>query len=435
MKGIEDYYDIRRAKYEEIDDIMSYLDSYWKKGHILAVNRDIFEYEFVDDEKKVNMYICREKSSGNVCALEGYIYTAYDKNLRDAWGAIWHSRADNKILLLGTYLRRKMMNEIGIRHFVGVGNNPNTSLRIAQSEFGEYTCKMDHFYRLNQIGDYRIAVINHKNSKHGNKAPENRYEFKRIQTAEELSVFDWNRFTGQVPFLDQWYITRRYVNHPVYHYEIYGAVSENGNMDALFIFRRVEVGDRAALRLIRFVGDQRVLSGSYDYIGDLLADQSIEYIDFYCAGFDRKNIYDAGFDLLEEHDTNIIPNYFEPFVQENIDIYCDSTAENTIFCKGDADQDRPNFIPGNQNRSIRRIHVMDEILKVLKKVRDDVDFIGEKHLIDDGILDSVDTLSIVGELEELFHIEFSPMDLTADNFNNVKAIEKLVERIKNEPSH
>ena len=78
---------------------------------------------------------------------------------------------------------------------------------------------------------------------------------------------------------------------------------------------------------------------------------------------------------------------------------------------------------------------MEEILQILKKVRDDVDFMEEKQLIDDGILDSVDTLSIVDELENLYQIEFSPMDLTADNFNSAEAIEKLVERIINESNH
>jgi hypothetical protein len=42
---------------------------------------------------------------------------------------------------------------------------------------------------------------------------------------------------------------------------------------------------------------------------------------------------------------NIIPNYFEPFVAENIDIYFFSnTNEKVYIFKGDGDQDRPNFI-------------------------------------------------------------------------------------------
>lgn len=344
MKGIEDYYDIRRARYEEISDIMSYIDKYWKKGHILAVNRSMFEYEFVDDDQNVNMYICREKSTGDICAIEGYIYTAYDVKLRDAWGCLWHARADNKILLLGTYLRKKLISEIGIRHFVGVGDNPSTSIKLAKEAFKEHTCKMDHFYKLNNIPDYKIAVIKHKGCGYGKKDPEKEYNFRRLRTSEEVYSFDCNKYCEQVPFLDHCYIIRRYFHHPVYQYEIYSAVSPNGATEALFIFRRVNINDRVALRLMRFVGDQKVIGDSYSFFEELLQDEAVEYIDFYCAGFDKRYLYEAGFYLKEDNDTNIIPNYFEPFVQKNIAIYCDSTSDNTIYCKGDADQDRPNII-------------------------------------------------------------------------------------------
>ena len=53
-------------------------------------------------------------------------------------------------------------------------------------------------------------------------------------------------------------------------------------------------------------------------------------------------IYAAGFSERTEDDTNIIPNYFSPFVAENIDIYVRSPYENTLFMKADGDQDRPN---------------------------------------------------------------------------------------------
>lgn len=72
---------------------------------------------------------------------------------------------------------------------------------------------------------------------------------------------------------------------------------------------------------------------------------------------------------------------------------------------------------------------MDKLLEVLNKVKADVDFEVEKQLIDDGILDSVDTLSIVAELESAFNIELSPMDLTSENFNNIEAMQKLIERL------
>ena len=73
-----------------------------------------------------------------------------------------------------------------------------------------------------------------------------------------------------------------------------------------------------------------------------MKEKNIEYVDFYCDGIKEEYLMDAGFALLQEKDTNIIPNYFSPYIKENIDIYVSSTKQGTVFTKADADQDRPN---------------------------------------------------------------------------------------------
>ena len=81
------------------------------------------------------------------------------------------------------------------------------------------------------------------------------------------------------------------------------------------------------------------------FLKNLLSEtDGAEYIDFYCAGINEEDVYEAGFVEVNEEDGNIIPNYFEPFVQENIDIWVDSREYNSLFTKADADQDRPNII-------------------------------------------------------------------------------------------
>ena len=67
-----------------------------------------------------------------------------------------------------------------------------------------------------------------------------------------------------------------------------------------------------------------------------------EYIDFYCHGFDTEYVRQAGMIELVENDTNIIPNYFAPYVAENIDIWVGTPKGRAMFFKADGDQDRPN---------------------------------------------------------------------------------------------
>lgn len=73
---------------------------------------------------------------------------------------------------------------------------------------------------------------------------------------------------------------------------------------------------------------------------------------------------------------------------------------------------------------------MNELLDLLKSIREDVDFESEERLIDDSILDSFDIISIVAELNEHYDIEISADDLLPENFNTVTAILALVEKLK-----
>jgi len=75
---------------------------------------------------------------------------------------------------------------------------------------------------------------------------------------------------------------------------------------------------------------------------------------------------------------------------------------------------------------------MEKILEILKSIRSDVDFENEKQLIDDGILDSFDVVSVVGELCDVFDITITAEDLEPENFNSVEAIFALVERLQDE---
>ena len=74
---------------------------------------------------------------------------------------------------------------------------------------------------------------------------------------------------------------------------------------------------------------------------------------------------------------------------------------------------------------------MEKLLEILKGVRPDVDFVNEKKLIDDGILDSFDIISIVGELNDTYDIEIDADYLEADNFNTVEAMMELIEKLQN----
>lgn len=75
---------------------------------------------------------------------------------------------------------------------------------------------------------------------------------------------------------------------------------------------------------------------------------------------------------------------------------------------------------------------MDKLLELLKGIRPDVDFETETALIDDGILDSFDVVSIISELDDEFGVQIRIAELDPDNFNSIESIREMVNRLKKE---
>ena len=72
----------------------------------------------------------------------------------------------------------------------------------------------------------------------------------------------------------------------------------------------------------------------------------------------------------------------------------------------------------------------EQLMRILEELRPDVDFTVEKTLIDDGVLDSFDIVSLVGELNDNFDIEINVEDLLPENFNSADAMIELIVRMQ-----
>lgn len=74
----------------------------------------------------------------------------------------------------------------------------------------------------------------------------------------------------------------------------------------------------------------------------------------------------------------------------------------------------------------------DELLEILAELRPDIEFEGEKKLIDDSLLDSFDIVSLVGELNDAFDIDINVEHLQPENFNSVEAMLQLIVKLQEE---
>ena len=73
---------------------------------------------------------------------------------------------------------------------------------------------------------------------------------------------------------------------------------------------------------------------------------------------------------------------------------------------------------------------MNELLELLQDVRDDVDFENCETLIDDEVLASFDILQIISAINETFDVEIPATSIIPKNFNSMKAMYAMIEKLR-----
>ena len=73
---------------------------------------------------------------------------------------------------------------------------------------------------------------------------------------------------------------------------------------------------------------------------------------------------------------------------------------------------------------------MEKLLAILREINPDVNFETEAGLIDGGILDSFDIVTIVAEIDDNYGVQIPAEELTAENFNSVHALHALIRRLE-----
>lgn len=328
---------VRQAIEADIPKIRQFIKENWNENHIFVQSEKFFRY-MLCNERGVNVIIAMDEKN-NIYGMEGC--TFYNSSeTPDSSGMMWRCLKTSDVML-GIDIDKFMQTYQNQRFHFGVGCNPDTTLKITKKLYKHLVGKMDHFYRLNpEISQYRIAKVGAVNILDGHSTDKS---LKKIKSENELrNVLTDEVLKKYIPYKDINYIVHRYINHPTYEYDIYG-IDNGSDMDAVLITRTVEYENSTAIKIIDYIGDSSEISGLAKAFDELMIKQNSEYIDIYSVGISEEELNSAGLIRLECNDSNIIPNYFEPFLQQNVDIYYTAPyLEGVKLFRGDADQDRPN---------------------------------------------------------------------------------------------
>ncbi len=75
---------------------------------------------------------------------------------------------------------------------------------------------------------------------------------------------------------------------------------------------------------------------------------------------------------------------------------------------------------------------MEKLIEILKGIHPEVDFENNEELIDEGILDSLDIVTIVTEIDAEFDVTIPAEEIIPENFNSAKALMALITRLDEE---
>ena len=72
---------------------------------------------------------------------------------------------------------------------------------------------------------------------------------------------------------------------------------------------------------------------------------------------------------------------------------------------------------------------MEEIIAILNSIHPGVDFEKEQHLIDDGLLSSMEIMMLAARLEKEFDIKIRLPEIRPENFQSEAAVSAMVDRL------
>lgn len=71
-------------------------------------------------------------------------------------------------------------------------------------------------------------------------------------------------------------------------------------------------------------------------------------------------------------------------------------------------------------------------MEILENLHPEIDFNMCETLIDDGLIDSFDIVTIISEINEEYDVVIPAEEIVPENFNSAKALYSLIQRLEDE---
>ena len=331
---------LRFGDYADVSTVTKFIEEHWKQGHVLSRDRELFEYMYLENDGRLNFALAFEPLSNELIAILGYIPS--DALHSRISLSMWKSRPDAHLrkYKAGLVVLRFLIDELKPRSIFSTGISADT--RDVYKFLG-YSCDtMNHHVIVNsQLNDFGIIKNPPVTSFYAHSSESVASSIAVISSVEDLR-YAASKLDFAETLKDVEYVSHRYLNHPRFKYEVREVLLKNKTVGILF-FRRLFANNRSCIRIIDVFGAETCLKSAIGPLAQEMLMNGDEYIDLLSWGLDGSQLNEAGFANCREFADCVVPEYFSPFSQTNVDRWLFTNLPDTeIIYKGDGDQDRPN---------------------------------------------------------------------------------------------
>ena len=322
---------LRKANLKDYKKISEFIDKFWKKKHILSTNKKLFNY-YYKQKKNYSFYLFLVDNKIN--SIIGYFVNKKNNKHLYGWLSLWVSVPQSQIF--GIQLLKKL-EKIFNKNIIVSGLSEKAVNILKLLNYKIYT--LNHFYLANdKLHKFKII----KNPIIKVKYIYREINFEELHTKRDIQNKSKNLNSK---YKDANFFIKKYYKNLYYNYNFFILNDKLSNKSLLLVVRKININNSTILRIIDYLGEEKIFMYSRYFMNILMYANSAEYIDFLNYGTNKKYLFKSGFSILD-YDKTTLPNYFEPFLKKNKKIYIAHNNEkffkNVVVCKGDGDQERPN---------------------------------------------------------------------------------------------
>ena len=337
---------LRFASLDDTARIQDFIDSHWKKNHILSRDVDLITWQHGTIGDRLNFVLCEERDE--VLGLLGFIDSSqFDSEIPEPSISLttWLARSDVRTTGVGVALVRFLMRNCKSRFFstIGVAVEAQALLGVLGYKTGE----MAHHVIFNP-DCFEHRILSGRPSTLSRVGASTRTSVT-IEDLNDSSVIDLGILERHNalhwPMKSRPYIDARFVHHPRYRYKLI-RFRRDGTDRAILICREIVANDSRMFRCVDSVGSLLDVE-MVGRLTQLLADNGAEYLELHSHSAESLLMTEAGFVDARSDGVPHLPGYFEPFTTEpRILRYAHwspsaSSLTPHLFL-ADSDQDRPN---------------------------------------------------------------------------------------------